>query len=111
MSLLDNGPHLIEVYPQQMVTDSQGNTVPVPSDTSVQMRCQVQPVTSNEVDAGGYQVATVYRVIGRSGPLGPWAKVVWMDREWDIIGEPRHYTNGRKTQHVDCLIRARGVQA
>lgn len=107
MSLLDNGPDIVDVYPQVASVDDQGNTIYGPSATPVTIQARVQPVTSQEVDATGQQVRTIYRLITRSAPLGPWARVVWNEREWDIVGEPRRYNGSPATRHVDCLLRAR----
>ncbi|MGW3569071.1 phage head completion protein [Streptomyces sp. NPDC000941] len=107
MSLLDNGNETITVYPQERTTDDRGNQVWRPSTTPVWVRCRVQPVDADEPTVAGQTTVTTYRVIARDAPLGPWARVEWDGRTWDVVGEPRRYNGSPATRHIDALIRAR----
>ncbi|WP_461024676.1 hypothetical protein [Thalassiella azotivora] len=77
--------------------------------TPVEVRGVVQPVQADELQAlGAAQTETVYRFIGR----GPWpggvhSTVTWDGREWDQLGEAKVYSTGRRTGHIDVLLRAR----
>ncbi|MEO3851752.1 head-tail adaptor protein [Streptomyces sp. B8F3] len=110
MSLLDSGNETITVYPQQLTIDERGNPVWKPSPVGVLVRCRVQPVDTDEEIAAGQATATTYRIIARTAPLGPWARVEWDGRTWDVVGEARRYNSSRATRHIDALIRARGVE-
>ncbi|MFE3220244.1 phage head completion protein [Streptomyces antimycoticus] len=106
MSLLDNGNETISVYPQERSTDDRGNQVWHPSTTPVRVRCRVQPVDADEPAVAGQASVTTYRVIARDAPLGPWARVEWDGRTWDVVGEPRRYNGSPATRHIDAVIRA-----
>lgn len=107
MSLLDTGNETITVYPQERITDDRGNVLWRPSTTPVRVRCRVQPVTTDEPAVAGQATETTYRVIARDAPLGPWARVEWDGRTWDVVGEPQRYSGSPATRHVDALIRMR----
>lgn len=107
MSLLDHGPDEVDIYPQVETTDDRGNVIHVPAAEPVTVRCRVQPVSSADVAVAGEQVTTVYRLITRDAPLGPWARVEWNGREWDLAGEPLRSNGSPTTRHVTALLRAR----
>ncbi|MFC7330816.1 MULTISPECIES: hypothetical protein [Nocardiopsidaceae] len=110
MSLLDSGAELVEIYPQVLTTDDLGNEVWAPADDPVVIRCSIQPVTSDELSAVGQDLVTTYRLIARTAPLGPWARVRWVNNAntwWDVIGTPRRYGMSPRTAHVDALLRQR----
>jgi hypothetical protein len=109
VSLLDRGPHLLDIYPETTTTDDLGNVVVGPAPTPVRVRMAVQPITSDEVDVVGQQTTTTYRAIARTAPLGAWALVRWIDQDmWcDVVGEPRLYGMSPRTAHVDAVLRRR----
>ena len=87
MSLLDTGNETILVYPQEQATDDRGNRVWQPAATPVEVRCRVQIDQTTEPTVSGQATTTTYRVIARTAPLGPWARVEWRGRAWDVVGE------------------------
>lgn len=108
MSLLDTGREVVTVYPMVKSTDPDGNEIWGPSETGVDVRASVQPISSDEAAVNGQQVSTVYRVRPvRSSPVpvGPWAKVVWDGREWDVVGEPARHNSSPATRRVTFQIR------
>lgn len=110
LSLLDRGPHTLDVYPETTRTDDLGNVTAVPSAAPVRILAAVQPVTSDELSAAGQDLLTTYRVICRDAPLGAWARIRWVDGGgtwWDVIGQPRRYGMSPRTGHIDAIIRAR----
>ncbi|WP_117198975.1 head-tail adaptor protein [Nocardiopsis sp. TNDT3] len=109
MSLLDTGNELVEVWPETTSTDPDGNPVRIPAADPVQVRARVQPVSSNDVAAAGQQTVARYRLITREAPLGPWARVRWDGRDWDIDGEPLRSNGSRRTRHVQAILKARGA--
>lgn len=103
MSLLDRGTESVVIYPAgEMQSDG---TLPELAPVTVQ--CRVQPQGSTASDADGYQDTTTYRVLGRSLPAGPWARVRWRDRDFTIVGEPSHYRGSSRVRHDVALIRRR----
>ncbi|ASU81408.1 hypothetical protein CDO52_00195 [Nocardiopsis gilva YIM 90087] len=110
MSLLDRGEEFLDIFPEVTTTDDLGNVIVRPADEPVRIRASVQPVTSDELSAVGQDLATTYRVICRSAPLGAWSRVRWVTNGgtwWDVIGRPRRYGMSRRTAHIDALIRER----
>lgn len=109
MSLLDNGPDVLTVYPEVETTDAYGNVVRVPSTVPVTVRGRVQPASSDELTALGLVTETVVRFISRSFPGGPWARVEFDGREWDVVGEPRVHRGSPRTAHKTVYLKARTV--
>lgn len=110
MSLLDRGEETLDIYPEITTTDDLGNVVVAPADTPERISAAVQPVTSDELSAVGQDLVTTYRVIARTAPLGPWARLRWVSDGgtwWDVIGRPRRYGMSSRTAHIDALIRER----
>lgn len=107
MGLLDTGNHVLEVYPSETQTDRWGNKVQVPSSTPVSVRGSVQPSTSNELPTQGQVAKTTIRFISRWFPGGPWARVHWDGRDWDVVGEPRTYSQTRRVGHTTTYLVAR----
>lgn len=109
MSLLDTGNELVEIWPEVDSVDSDGNPVKVPAATPEEVWARVQPVSSTDVIAAGQQTVARYRFITRTAPLGPWARVRWRGRDWDIDGEPMWSSGSPQTQHVTAILKARGA--
>lgn len=110
MSLLDRGQEVLDVYPEVATTDDLGNTVVGPAPTPVRIRAAVQPVTADELSEVGQSLLTTYRVIARSAPVGPWARVRWVSDGgtwWDVVGRPRRYSMSPRTAHMDAILRER----
>ena len=103
MSLLDRGTETVVIYPAGEMADD--GTLPELAPVSVQ--CRVQPQSSSTGDSDGYQDATTYRVLGRSLPAGPWARVRWRDRDFTVVGEPSHYRGSSRVRHDVAVIRRR----
>jgi hypothetical protein len=110
VSLLDDGPDEVLIYPEVVVVDERGNEVRRPAETPVPARGRVQPVSASEAAVAGQQVTTTYRFITRTAPLGAWARVEWDGREWDLAGEPLWSRGSPRTRHVTALLQARGAK-
>ena len=110
MSLLDHGPHAIVVYPSVWAADADGNFAWRPGHTPVLVWARVQPVGSTELVVNGQQVATVARVIARHAPAGPWDRIDYDGRTWDVLGEPEQRGDSPATRHTTALIHARSPQ-
>ena len=115
MSLLNKGRETVVIFPMIQVDDGYGGKTWKPSPTGTAVRASVQPVNSeasDELAVSGQSVETVYRVrtVRHSGaPVGPWARVRWLDRDWDVVGEPDRQNGSETTTHSVFRIRARGL--
>src|SRR5690242_14875329 len=62
VSLLDNGPDTITLYPDtETTTDEYGNDIVGPASSGVTIRGRWQPATADESAALGQEAITVYR--------------------------------------------------
>lgn len=114
MSLLDDGPHEVQVIPRLAVDDGYGSTKFI-DQPPVRVRGSCQPQSATEQELLGLQGQVTYQFITR-GPW-PWDMVShviwegpnaeWPGRKWDQEGEAKIYGMGRRTQHVDVTLRAR----
>lgn len=104
VSLLDRGPEEITIYPAGPVLPDGTRG---PEGAPVTMRCRIQPVTSAEDAAPGYLTTTTYRVIARTLPAGPWARVIWRGESWTVAGEPARRRGSPRTRHDTATIRRR----
>jgi head-tail adaptor len=110
VSLLDAGREEVTVFPQVSTVDPSGNTVFKPAVTGVVVLASVQPISSTEPSVAGQETVATYRVrVNRrqAVPLGPWSKVLWDGRSWDLDGEPARYTGSAATEHVSFRIKSR----
>lgn len=115
MSLLDNGPHTVRVYPEIRTQDARGNEIRRPSATPVVITgCIMQPMSSTRgafpaIDVRqGQRVDAAYRLLARRAPLGWWSKV-----EWDtpngtvtmtVLGGPLQHVSSNGTTHVSATL-------
>lgn len=106
MSLL-NGPEALKVHVEVWGWDDLGNPVLLPTGTPVIVRGQVQPVSAEEATHLGQVATTIYRFIGRSFPAGPWSRVEWDGRDWDVHGEPTRSQGSPHTTNVVAYLVAR----
>lgn len=115
MSLIDNGPHTVRVYPEERTTDSRGNAVRRPSLVPMVVTgCIIQPISSTRgafpaIDVRqGQRVDAAYRLLTRKAPLGWWSRV-----EWDtpngtlvmtVLGGPLMHVSSDGTTHVSATL-------
>lgn len=122
MSLVNNGPHTVDIYLQESGTDWRGNVVERPTETKVTVHgCFMQPVASArgafaalKVSGDGQDVLVAYKLIFDAVayahiPLDWWSRVEWTDdngtlRSFSCLGGPqvRHFTP--MTRHVSCTL-------
>ncbi|GAA1160908.1 hypothetical protein F4556_005186 [Kitasatospora gansuensis] len=103
-SLLDRGPDTVTVYPAGPVKPDGTRG---PEGAPVTLKCRVQPSTSQEAAELGYLDNTLYRVLARSLPAGPWSRLTWAGRDWLVVGEPKRHNGSARTRHDTALIRRR----
>lgn len=100
MSLLHRGTDQVTVYPEEVTTDSDGNTVTRPGTVGVVCRAVVQPLSSTEDDQGTTSKYRL-RLVGYSDLLGAQSAVEWNGKRYAIDGDPLVYNGSRRTAHVE----------
>lgn len=114
MSLLDSGTEQVLLYPTEVVIDGHDNEMRRPAEVPVTVWCSVQPIASTELTVAGQQVITEYRARPNRDqvvPVGPWAKVAWDGRDWDVVAEPARRNSSEATAHMAFRIRARTARS
>lgn len=106
MSLLD-GNEQVTIYPSVTVEDDLGNKLESAEGDPIELVAAVQPQTVIEDATAGQVAGEVRNLICRSFPAGPWARVHWDGRDWDVIGEPKRYGRSPRTAHDVVQIRTR----
>ncbi|MYR05299.1 hypothetical protein GTV32_02725 [Gordonia sp. SID5947] len=107
-SLLDRHRDVVTVYPEELVTDADGNTRTRPSSVGVVTRATIQPAGVPEEDTDvGFDAEGVYRMkLPRGFPLlGAQSEIVWKDQTWQIDGDPDYNNGSRRTAHLTYQIR------
>ncbi|WP_458682286.1 hypothetical protein [Prescottella equi] len=110
MSLLDRGTEEVTVYPEEAVTDMDGNIRTRPSKVGykVRVRIQVQGQAGTsarraEQDNEGYESEKVYRIrFPRSHTqiLGAQSQIEWNGIRHALFGDANYYTGSPRTRHV-----------
>lgn len=115
MSLLDRGTVDITIYPEEVVTDMDGNTRTRPSKTGIpakaRLQVQGQSGTSSrrqEQDNEGYESEKVYKMrLPRSFTtiLGAQSQIEWNGQRWAVFGDATYYLDSPRTAHVEYTIK------
>lgn len=115
MSLLDRGDEQILIFPEVVVTDSDGNVRTMPSTVGIPARARIQiqnqsgtSARRSEQDNEGFEIEEVYqlRLPRRSAVvIDAQARIEWRGEYWAIIGGPQEYNGSRRTRHVEYTIR------
>lgn len=115
MSIIDRGPHTVEVTPKVKTSGSLGteykNGPPV-----IVRRVAVQPISAEESQELGIVAHTSYRIIGRGKwPGGALSKVRVVvgptNATFDQHGDARIYGMSKRTAHFDVTIVQNGTEA
>ncbi len=111
MSLLQRGTETVVVFPEEVYTDGDGNTLTRASATGVVCRAVVQPLgvvgAQTETQVGGFQTTSKYRLriaSGYPGRLGAQSAVEWQGRRYSIDGEPRMHNGSPRTAYTDYVM-------
>jgi hypothetical protein len=106
VSLLDRGTETVTVYPEEVCTDTDGNTATRPSKVGVVARAVVQPISSTENADGGFNTESRYRLrlINYPNILGAQSKIEWRGKRYSIVGDGMIYNGSRRTAHVDYVM-------
>lgn len=115
MSLLDTGlTDDVVVYPEETVTDVDGNVRTRPSTTGIPTRARMQPLgqsgTSSrrqEQDNEGFESERVYTIrFPRDFQiLGAQSEVEWRGVRWALFGTEVVYNSSRRTKHITYTIK------
>lgn len=115
MSLLDRLlPEDVVVYPEEVVTDMDGNVRTRPSATGISTKARMQPLgqsgTSSrrqEQDNEGFESERVYAIrLPRGFPiLGAQSEIEWRGSRWAVFGPEVIYSNSPRTSHVTYTIK------
>lgn len=107
MSLLRRGNETVTVYPEETVTDSDGNKFTRAGSVGVVVRASVQPISSTEnTDDGAFNTTSRYRLrlAGRwptgGGIFGAQAQVEWRGKRYSIDGDAMIYNGSHRTAHA-----------
>lgn len=127
MSLLDSGPQYepCVVFPEEVVTDRDGNLRTRPSSTGIpataRFQIQGQSGTSSrrqEQDNEGFESERVYKIRFtrkwslQYGPLGAQSQIEWGGLDglgrpirWALFGDVARYNSSRRTRHQSYTIK------
>lgn len=114
MTLLDRFPEDIVVFPEEVVTDMDGNIRTFPSTTGVATKARLQvrgqSGTSSrrqEQDNEGFESERVYSLrLPRDFPLlGAQAQIEWHGVRWAVFGTENRYNNSPRTSHITYTVK------
>lgn len=120
MSLLDTGARYqpVKVYPEVMVTDTDGNKFTKPSLTPIEAIARFQVANQSgtsarraEQDNEGFSTEKVYRMrFPRSftkehGELGAQSQIEWRAKRWALFGDATVYDSSPALTRVDYTIK------
>lgn len=115
MSLLDKGNEPITIYPEEVVTDVDGNTQTRASKVGVPAMARIQPVGQSgtsarraEQDNEGFESEKIYslRLPRRySCHMGAQSQIEWHGRRWVVHGDATVYCNSPLTAHTVYTLR------
>lgn len=108
MSRLRRGVHEVAVTP---IKASDGPYGPEGHGEPVTVRCNVQPVSTEEAQDMGVSTVTAYRVKyfpgehgGMGWPGGPYSRVTWRGRVFEQRGDALVSSMSPRTAHVKIII-------
>lgn len=111
MSLLDTANETVTVYPEEVTTDRDGNTVTRPSATGIETRARVWPLgTPTEDQDGGFNTRSRYGLrFPRSFPvaLGAQSQIEWNGKRYAVIGDPVVHNGSARTRHIQYQMERR----
>lgn len=111
--MIPNGGETVTFLVDTMADDSYGTPTRVPGGQPVTVKgCWVYPISSEEAQALGEQVNTVYAVMAADLPGGAFSSVTWDGRSWEPLGEPLRYRSGfTGTVVMTVYMKSRGPKA
>lgn len=114
MSLLDKSTDDIIVYPEEVVTDIDGNVRTQASKTGYRARARLQPMAQSgtssrraEQDNEGFESEKLYSMRLPRGArlIGAQAEIVWRGERWAVFGDAFFFNGSPQTAHVTYTIK------
>lgn len=103
MSLLDDLPHVAQLYVATVSTDSYGNDVRVPSTEPIEIRCRIwQTRNATEIGSGNAR-DTEYKMITRDVPVTLFCKIVWNGLQLIPLSVIEH-NDSAATRHTSTTL-------
>jgi hypothetical protein len=115
MSLLDSWTDNITIFPEEVVTDEDGNIKTRPSAVGYPAKARIQPVgmsgTSGrraEQDNEGFEGEKIYSLrLQRQHEclVNAQAQIEWRGKRWAVFGDAFIYNSSPRTAHVTYTIK------
>jgi hypothetical protein len=110
VSLLEGGSTYDDctLFPEESVTDIDGNPRTRPSATGVPIKARFQPISFNsagakvqESESVGFQTQMIYGVRFPNGTpqIGAQAEIVWRGDRYTFVGDANIYNSSPRTAH------------
>lgn len=105
MALLD-GDTIVLVYPEVLGVDDYGNETRLPGTVPIRVSALVQSAALKRPSLNG-ATPELLRILCRSFPAGPWGKVTYDGRDWDVLGATKSHQSFVMTAHDTVTLKAR----
>ncbi|ALA48128.1 head closure Hc1 [Mycobacterium phage Phlei] len=120
MSLLDHGARYddVIVYPEETITDEDGNTFTRPSKTGIPAKARFQIMNQSgtsarraEQDNEGFLTEKIYRMrfprsfTAEHGILGAQSIIIWNGEKWSVFGDVTRWGDSHRTARVDYTVK------
>lgn len=98
----------MEIYGEELYTDSRGNTKLLPTKDPVSFRVTASEDRGSDAELPGQISSEVLRIIARDAPAGSWSRIYFRNEDWDIAAPPI-FSRGLTSagNHVQFSIRSR----
>lgn len=108
MRLIDGGPDRVELFPEVVGADDDGNPVRVPSVTPVVLDVQLHRLRAEESAAFGQADRDYYYFnTSQDVPAGAYASATARGRTWDVEGAPQRQGRSSRTAHAHVVLSSR----
>lgn len=114
MSLLDRSNETVTVFPEEVTTDADGNTITRASATGIETRAWIAPQAQSgtsarraETQETGFFTEQVYSLrFPRSWTLalGAQSQIEWNGVRWSVFGNPVSHNGSARTRHCHYTI-------
>lgn len=108
MRLIDGGPDRVDLYPEVLGEDDDGNPVRVPAETPIEIDVQMHRMRAEDSAALGQSDAEFYYFnTSATLPAGAYARAFARGRWWDVEGAPQPQGRSPRTAHTRVVLRSR----
>lgn len=106
--LIDGGPDVVDLYPEVVGTDDDGNPVRVPSETPITLNVQLHRMRADDAANLGQEDREVwYFNTSTDIPAGAYATAEARGRSWDVLGAPQRQGRSPRTAHTHVVLVSR----